>query len=790
MVRVRRARFADLPAMLASADANRAPVDARERAERLRAAMLDSVRHHLVADVDVGVFLSSGIDSTVLAALAAEVGGRLRTVTLGFAEYRGTENDETPLAEQMAKQIGSDHSTIWVTREDFRNSVEELLERMDQPTIDGVNSYFVARAAKEAGLKVALSGLGGDELFAGYTDFVDIPRIVRLVRAIPARDALGVPARKAVARLLAHFASTKYASLIEYGGDYAGAYLLRRAVFLPWEVQEILGDAAGTSEHELAIMRDVIADTLTHSAPAVKVSALESAWYMRNQLLRDADWASMTHSVEVRVPLVDWKLWREVAALGLIAPYKGKRALSATPAKALPNAVLARKKTGFTVPMRAWMVEGEQGRASDRGLRGWARHVYTRTLDGTSSGVSNGCVRRAGGIAQFNRDLLTSLSNDPAYTRVVALPRVLFDKTPYVPRNLEFRTESAGGKVRYVAESIRAVVQERFDVVICSHINLLSIAAAAATAQRVPLVLVLYGIEAWKAPRGLAAKLVKRADAVVAISEFTKKQFLKWSRVESGRVHVIPCCVDAARFGVGPKREDLLRRYHLRGRTVMLTVARLAGKERAKGIDEVMESLPAIAREVPNVSYLVVGDGNDRERLEEKAVALGVSNRVVFAGFVAEEEKADHYRLADAYVMPGRGEGFGIVYLEALACGLPIVASSLDASAEVVLNRRFGRVVNPDRPSELKAACVDMLAECRVGPRGAARAGNVLAGEIPGAMELAARGDERRRSGDAAEAPARAGVCGRIGATGARTRSMRQRQRRRSRSRDRVAAVQ
>ena len=140
---------------------------------------------------------------------------------------------------------------------------------------------------------------------------------------------------------------------------------------------------------------------------------------------------------------------------------------------------------------------------------------------------------------------------------------------------------------------------------------------------------------------------------------------------------------------------------------MMLTVARLAGVERAKGIDEVMESLTDIAREIPNISYLVVGDGHDRERLEEKAISLGVSNRVVFAGFVPEEEKADHYRLADAFVMPGRGEGFGIVYLEALACGLPIIASSLDASSEVVLNPSFGRVVNPDRPQELKAACVD-----------------------------------------------------------------------------------
>jgi len=385
--------YADLATMVAKADAGRVRMDARERAERLRAAMLDSVRHHLVADVDVGVFLSAGIDSTVLASLAAEAGGRLRTVTLGFAEYRGTEHDETPAAERVARQLGAEHSTIWVTRADFRNALEDLLGRMDQPTIDGVNSYFVARAAKEAGLKVALSGLGGDELFAGYSDFRDIPRMVRLVGPIPARDAIGKVVRKGLAPFLAHFASTKYASVIEYGGDYAGAYLLRRAVFLPWEVEEILDASGETFDHETSIMRDTVNDTLTRCDSAVKVSVLEATWYMRNQLLRDADWASMTHSVEVRVPLVDWSLWRDVATLGLIAPRTGKRALSSTPKQALPNAVLRRGKTGFTVPMREWMLEGEGARYADRGLRGWAKYVYARTLDGTSSGVSNGCVR-------------------------------------------------------------------------------------------------------------------------------------------------------------------------------------------------------------------------------------------------------------------------------------------------------------------------------------------------------------------------------------------------------------
>ena len=392
--------YAELATMLATADEERARMDSHERGERLRAAMLDSVKHHLVADVDVGVFLSAGIDSTVLASLAAEVGGRLRTVTLGFAEYRGTAHDETPTAEAVAKRIGAEHSTIWVTRADFRGALDHLLERMDQPTIDGVNSYFVARAAKEAGLKVALSGLGGDELFAGYSDFKDIPRMASLVRHLPLRAAAGNAIRKVLAPLLVRCASTKYASLVEYGGDYAGAYLLRRAVYLPWEVQQRLHGELSDSLHETAAMRELVTETLARCSPAVKVSALEATGYMRNQLLRDTDWASMTHSIEVRVPLVDWTLWKEVASLGLIAPGEGKRALAMTPATPLPRAVLERRKTGFTVPMRSWMTDGDASRDAsrdaERGLRGWANYVYRRYRNEQGSGVSSGAVREAG----------------------------------------------------------------------------------------------------------------------------------------------------------------------------------------------------------------------------------------------------------------------------------------------------------------------------------------------------------------------------------------------------------
>src|SRR5205823_5385120 len=166
--------------------------------------------------------------------------GRVRTVTLGFEEYRGTSYDETPLAEVVAHRYGTEHQTIWITRQHFEDEFTRLLDRMDQPSVDGVNSFFVARAASEAGLKVALSGLGGDELLAGYDSFRQIPRVVRAVRHIPAARALGRGVRALSAPILERLTSPKYASVLEYGADYTGAYLLRRGLFLPWELDRVL----------------------------------------------------------------------------------------------------------------------------------------------------------------------------------------------------------------------------------------------------------------------------------------------------------------------------------------------------------------------------------------------------------------------------------------------------------------------------------------------------------------------------------------------------------------------
>src|SRR5262249_51652881 len=188
--------------------------------EDVREALRDTVRRHLIADVPVGVFLSSGVDSTIVAALAAEEGGTLQTVTLGFDEYKGTPNDEAPLAEEVARLYGSEHRTVRVTRRDFEDRFDDLMSVMDQPTIDGINSYWVSRAAQEAGLKVALSGLGGDELFGGYPSFHQVPKLVRFLRPFDALKPLGRGFRLVAGPILKSWTSPKYAGLFEYGGSY------------------------------------------------------------------------------------------------------------------------------------------------------------------------------------------------------------------------------------------------------------------------------------------------------------------------------------------------------------------------------------------------------------------------------------------------------------------------------------------------------------------------------------------------------------------------------------------
>lgn len=335
----------------------------------VRTALLESVSHHLVADVPVGAFLSSGIDSSALVGLMRDAGQRdIQTVTLAFEEFDGQREDESILANEVARHYGTKHTTRVVTEKEFQADLPKIIDAMDQPTIDGLNTWFVSKAARELGLKVAISGLGGDELFGGYSSFRKVPFCVRMLRLPANVPIIGRLARRILTSLndVTQLMNPKAAGLLEYGGTYAGAYLLYRGLFMPWELADAINPEMVRRGFRRLKPLSRISALLKPSVcdPFAKMAVLESSLYMRNQLLRDTDWASMAHSVEVRVPLVDATLLSQLAAM----PKKSlsKQLLANSPRLPLPKKILERPKTGFGTPVQTWL----QG---DSRLQRWRR---------------------------------------------------------------------------------------------------------------------------------------------------------------------------------------------------------------------------------------------------------------------------------------------------------------------------------------------------------------------------------------------------------------------------------
>ena len=675
--------------------------------EVLGEALAESVRYHLVSDVPVGIFLSAGIDSSTVATLAAREGtANLSALTLGFPEFKDTSQDEVPIARTVAGLLGINHVASWASREDFEHERRHLLEAMDQPSIDGVNTYLVAGAAARAGMKVALSGLGGDELFGGYPSFWQVPRTANFLGFTRIAPFLGPLVRKVTAPFARRFTSPKYAGLLEYGSSYASAYLLRRALFMPWEVGYTLDEATVAAGLEKLLLVENLGLTIEGlTRPRSRIAALELSWYMRNQLLRDADWAGMAHSLEIRVPLIDAHLFRKIAPLIVSPSYPTKKDLAEVTGKSLPLAVTSRSKTGFVTPVRQWIASSPQkAAAADRGLRDWAREILpTQPRMFRALVLLTDAYGGEGGIAKFNRDLLGAMAAMPDCAEVVAVPRLVPAPLHPIPPNVRFVSRAAsGGKLRFMTTAVQEALGGPFNLVVAAHINLATLGSAIALIKRAPSALIIHGIDAWSRHGGfLVRQSLRHFTAIVGVSRLTLERFASWARVREEQFMLLPNCFDPEAFTPGPKSDALARRLGVANRTIIMTLGRLASEERYKGFDEIIEALPELAREMPDIAYLVCGDGPDRVRLEKKARDLGVDKHVIFTGFVPEARKAEYYRLADAYVMPSKGEGFGIVLLEAMACGIPTLASRVDGSREALLDGKLGRLVDPSNPREI-----------------------------------------------------------------------------------------
>ena len=321
-------------------------------------AVRDSVASHLVADVSFGAFLSAGIDSGALVGLMRDcTDAPIATTTLRFEDFKGKRNDEGPLARRMAELFGTRHKERVISTRELEADLPNILEAMDQPSIDGVNTWFVAKAAREQGLKVAISGVGGDELFGGYSSFDDIPRWTRSLGWLASVPGLGWLVRQAVSQICHKTGlHPKAAGLISMSGRYSDAYILRRGLFMPWEIDGLFaGDLRTKVREALRMHREAVQAVSDVPQTAYgKIAALEMSFYLRNQLLRDADWASMAHGVEVRVPLVDRVLFERVMPLLVMGNMqRRKHLLAQAPSTPMPRTVMERSKTGFSIPVGA-----------------------------------------------------------------------------------------------------------------------------------------------------------------------------------------------------------------------------------------------------------------------------------------------------------------------------------------------------------------------------------------------------------------------------------------------------
>ena len=354
LVRRQRTRFWKPPAVSAAAREGAASITAA-----VRATVDAAVADHLVSDVPVGMFLSSGLDSTIVAGVAARHTSRLRSFTVGFTEDAALS--EQDLASETAQRFGLAHTRIDVTGSDAENAVRSWLGALDAPSVDGFNVFLISQVVRAAGIKVALSGQGGDELFGGYPAFADVPRLRRwfhLARVVPPPLRRGLAAM-ATARQPAAVRA-KAGDLAESDGDLLGLYLRRRRTLASSQLR-----ALGLSPQVLGLTQDYLPpdaidpQLVDEQDPVATVSRLETALYLGNMLLRDGDANGMTHGLEIRVPLLDQRLLDLALALPGDVRLPSGRADKHLLREAFPEllrpALTGQKKRGFVLPIARWM---------------------------------------------------------------------------------------------------------------------------------------------------------------------------------------------------------------------------------------------------------------------------------------------------------------------------------------------------------------------------------------------------------------------------------------------------
>lgn len=749
----------------------------------LRVRLEDTIRAHTLADVPVGAFLSGGLDSAVVVGLMTRASGeRLRTFSIGFEEVGYSEAAQ---AEATARHFGADHQATILTADRVAGDIEKFISGCDQPTGDGLNTYYASQAARAGGVTVALSGLGGDELFGGYPSFRNLPRLAvwlprwrRLPRSI--RGAVISRLRRGSTR------GRKLADVLRYaqGAHELGA--LQRRVFsepgrrslLAPDVLHTLGDLS-PFHPQLARLRAELPD-----AGAQEVaSAWELRTYMADLLLRDSDITSMRHSIELRVPFVDrpfieW-LWQQPPEYKF-TPLHPKSVLAEATADLLPPGMRRRRKHGFTLPMAPWMRRelkpfldetfsdasiGHSGLlqvdAVQNSWRAFLKHHDTRdwsriwslavliafmnrrqpgpvsapspsaavvlsarppslkpilvASNGDSRGLKSGTLLVApeifssvGGIPRMIRIYLKALTDLSAErhskVRLVALNDPHLDSNDlrrYVDGDLDNWCVCNRNKRRFVRESLR--LSRGCSQLVCGHVAQLPVAWMIRLLHpKMRYYLIAHGIEVWRPFTTVERIALRGAERIFCVSEFTRRELLKHCSLRKGRAIIVPNALDPY-FKIDPGTPLT------ESPPVIVTIARLDRSDRYKGVEDLVAAMPAIRAAEPAAQLHVIGQGDDLPRLQGLARQQGLlGHGVKFFGHMEDKNLAEALGSCRLFALPSRKEGFGLVFLEAMARGRPCLGARAGGIPEVITNET-GILVGFGNVPEIAAASVAAL---------------------------------------------------------------------------------
>jgi glycosyltransferase involved in cell wall biosynthesis len=262
----------------------------------------------------------------------------------------------------------------------------------------------------------------------------------------------------------------------------------------------------------------------------------------------------------------------------------------------------------------------------------------------------------------------------------------------------------------FTLKLLQSGYRERPDLIVVAHANFAPVADWLKRLCGIPFIAIGHGVEVWSKPARHADTALRNATKLLAVSTFTRARMAEVLQLPLERIELLPNTFQADKFVPAPKPRFLLKRYGLGAdQPVILTIARLASAERYKGYDQVLRALPRIREQFPDVRYVLGGRGPDRARVTSLVAQHRLEETVILAGYIPEHELSAHYNLCDVFAMPSKGEGFGIVFLEALSCGKPVVAGNKDGSADALLNGRIGLLIDPDDPAQIADAIIQIL---------------------------------------------------------------------------------